>query len=212
MGSEPLEIPIPPRVARPPNPILTARLTLTAAMPDHLRLMAHFARHAAAHLNLRTAPGTWVRPNLRRFRILKSPFVHAKSKEIFERRVHAMTVDVHNGHWETQRAWVDYVVAATPPGIKVTLEEWTRENVGYGKRLEAAANDELGRRSPEGGGVKKIAWPPRTVSDVVLQKAQVLLKQLGGPPLAAGGEKKAANDAKAGKAEKSGKGAKTEKR
>ncbi|KAJ3341091.1 mitochondrial 37S ribosomal protein rsm10 [Gonapodya sp. JEL0774] len=178
-GPEPLEIPRARHPPVPPEPTLTARLTLTAAMHDHLLMVAHFARHAAAHLNLRTGSPTWLQPTLRRFRILKSPFVHGKSKEIFERRTHQLTVDVISGRWETQRVWADYVVKSAPAGVKVTLEEWTREELGYGKRLWDAANAELARRAGEEGRAKKVAWPPRTTGDVIKGKAEEMLKKIG---------------------------------
>lgn len=66
-----------------------------------------------------------------RWSTLVSPFVHAKTKEIFERTTHGRILQVYDGTPETVKDWVNYVVKNMPPGIKVSVQSFSWAPLGH---------------------------------------------------------------------------------
>jgi ribosomal protein S10 len=107
-----------------PTSKLVCSLVLSAYMRDHLDFVSYFARHSASQMSLVTDPIIHLPTDWKQYSVLVSPFVHAKFKQIFEKKTHKRCIQVYDGHPETVRAWVDYVVKKMPAGIDVHVDQY----------------------------------------------------------------------------------------
>ncbi|KAI8810269.1 hypothetical protein BJ742DRAFT_198529 [Cladochytrium replicatum] len=101
------DIPNPPA----PNGLLSSTVTFSGFMPDHLESVSAWSAHAARAHNLHCSDPIHLPTILRRWDVIKGPFAHAKTKEVFERKTYQRTVqivDAPNG--EVVRKWTKYVV------------------------------------------------------------------------------------------------------
>ncbi|TPX47650.1 hypothetical protein SeLEV6574_g02536 [Synchytrium endobioticum] len=124
---KPLNIPdIPP--SPPTGQRLVCTLKLSSHMPDHIDFLSFFAIHSAKAMsipctqNVIHLPTDWKKWNL-----IKSPFIFAKSKEIFEEKVYHRAVQLFDVDRLTVNEWVKYVVSRLPDGVDAQVDryEWT---------------------------------------------------------------------------------------
>ncbi|TPX49330.1 hypothetical protein SeMB42_g02643 [Synchytrium endobioticum] len=106
---KPLNIPdIPP--SPPTGQRLVCTLKLSSHMPDHIDFLSFFAIHSAKAMsipctqNVIHLPTDWKKWNL-----IKSPFIFAKSKEIFEEKVYHRAVQLFDVDRLTVNEWVNNV-------------------------------------------------------------------------------------------------------
>lgn len=66
------------------------------------------------------------------FTVTKSPFVHKKAQENFERRVHKRVINVYDTHREIVDTWLRYLAnnGVAGVGIKARVHEWAELGVG----------------------------------------------------------------------------------
>ncbi|RKO85854.1 ribosomal protein S10 domain-containing protein, partial [Blyttiomyces helicus] len=96
---------------------LVCTLKLTAYMPDHLHFTAYFARYAAHAFGLPCSDIMHPKEHIQRWVMNKGHFIHAKTKEEFERRTYYAVLQIFDGDAEVVRKWVDYVRINLPAGI-----------------------------------------------------------------------------------------------
>ncbi|KAI8915262.1 hypothetical protein DFJ77DRAFT_461859 [Powellomyces hirtus] len=128
--SKPFNIPAPP-VPKATHNILTATLKLTTHMPDHLPLLLYFARHSAHCMSLPASDPIHFPVNTKKFYVVKGPFVHAKTKEVFEEKKFSGAVQIFDGNTETIKEWIEYVTRNMPSGVDVGVERFVWEPLRY---------------------------------------------------------------------------------
>ncbi|KAJ1831206.1 mitochondrial 37S ribosomal protein rsm10 [Coemansia sp. RSA 2711] len=97
-----------------------------------------FCRKAAYHMNIPCTGAVTMPKQIRRWTVLKSPFVHKSSMEVFERRTHKRVLFVRDADPEVVQKWLDYICENIPVGVgmKYWLNEY--EPLDIGKRIENA--------------------------------------------------------------------------
>jgi small subunit ribosomal protein S10 len=104
-----------------------------AHRPEPIQLAAHFASHAAASLGIPLS-GVASLPRRRTlWTVPRGPFVHKKSQENFERRVHARMIKAFDADAEVVDRWVRYLEAHPLPGVGMRVVRWHRLPVGIGR-------------------------------------------------------------------------------
>ncbi|KAI8589301.1 hypothetical protein BDZ88DRAFT_380418, partial [Geranomyces variabilis] len=98
---------------------LVATLTLTTHMPDHLPLLLYFARHSAHCMSLPTSDPIHLPIDTKKYYVIKGPFVHAKTKEVFEEKKFSGVVQIFDGNLDAVKDWTDYVTRSMPSGVNV---------------------------------------------------------------------------------------------
>ena len=117
--------------------------------------------------------------------MVKSPFVHAKTKEIFEKRTFTRTLQLFDAHADTIRELSAYVNRLLPAGIDMRIEmfEWASVDnvlgaadgeIALGRGTVGAEAEEEGRAVGLLGNAREGAFDAmvRTRADEILQQIQ----------------------------------------
>ncbi|KAI0067528.1 ribosomal protein S10 [Artomyces pyxidatus] len=113
--------------------IPVASLHLRSHFPPLLALFSHFAMHAAASLGIPVS-GVAMLPTQRTlWTVPRGPFVHKKSQENFERRVHKRAIKAFDADSEVVDRWVKYLERHALAGVGIRVVRWHRVPVGVGK-------------------------------------------------------------------------------
>ncbi|KAJ2327872.1 mitochondrial 37S ribosomal protein rsm10 [Coemansia sp. RSA 2681] len=97
-----------------------------------------FCRKAAASMRI-PCTGTVCLPTvLRRWTVLKSPFVHKSAMEVFERRTHKRLLVIRDTDPEVLQKWLTYVNDNIPPGIGMRYKLTEYEPLDIGSQIERA--------------------------------------------------------------------------
>ncbi|KAF8317431.1 hypothetical protein DL93DRAFT_2226385 [Clavulina sp. PMI_390] len=111
-------------------------LHLSAYDTPSLSLFIHFILHAAYAFGLPASRAASL-PNKRSlYTVIRSPFVHKKSQENFERIVHRRAIKIWDSDMEVFNKWARYLELNAMPGVDMRFVRWERVEVGFGaKRL-----------------------------------------------------------------------------
>jgi hypothetical protein len=109
--------------------------------------------------------------------MVKSPFVHAKSKEVFEKRTFTRSIQLYDAHPLTVRDLTKYVNARLPEGVDMEVDLY--EYVG---RDAVMAGGEIETVEFEGDGlvVGLVGGGEESFHKKVRDRAREILAQLGG--------------------------------
>ena len=78
----------------------------------------------------------------------KSPFVHKKAQETFERKTHKRLLAIRDTHPEVVRRWVQFLNQNSIAGVGMKVTTWEYEELGAGqKRLDKVKRGESRNRS-----------------------------------------------------------------
>ncbi|KDR72782.1 hypothetical protein GALMADRAFT_142515 [Galerina marginata CBS 339.88] len=105
-----------------------------------LNLFTHFAVHAASSLGIPTSKVVPLPTQRTLWTVLRSPFVHKKSQENFERKVHKRAVKAWDADPEVVGRWVTYLRAHAMPGVGMKVTTWDRLPLGVGSRVAVGDN------------------------------------------------------------------------
>ncbi|KAJ3162226.1 mitochondrial 37S ribosomal protein rsm10 [Geranomyces variabilis] len=166
-ASAPFDIPA-PTIPKATHNNLVATLTLTTHMPDHLPLLLYFARHSAHCMSLPTSDPIHLPIDTKKYYVIKGPFVHAKTKEVFEEKKFSGVVQIFDGNLDAVKDWTDYVTRSMPSGVNVALETYAWETVAGSPGAAAAGT------APESGAKAQPAT--MTFEDKVKAKAAEFLE------------------------------------
>jgi small subunit ribosomal protein S10 len=98
-----------------------------------LSLFTHVAQHAASALGIPTS-GVVALPTKRTlWTVPRSPFVHKKAQENFEKRVHKRAIKAWDADAEVVRRWVAYLRTHALAGVGMKVTVWDRVPLGIGK-------------------------------------------------------------------------------
>lgn len=144
--------------------IPVAMIHLRSPSPALLSLFLHFMLHAAYGLGIPVSRAASLPTARSLHTVLKSPFVHKKSQENFEQKVHKRAVKVWDADGEVVSKLVKYLEHNALAGVGMRVTRWERAEVGFGEaqmkhiKAESAAST-------------------RTTSDKVRALADSIVKQ-----------------------------------
>jgi small subunit ribosomal protein S10 len=124
-----------PRIEAPvaKHKLLTCSVKFSGFMDDHLDTVAYFARYSAHQMGLPCTPTIHLEPKLERWTVNKSPFVHARAKEAFERRTYQRVIQIHDGNLSVVNEWIDYVNSKLPAGVKMNIRTYDWQPIAFAK-------------------------------------------------------------------------------
>lgn len=118
-----------------------ANLQLKAYDNEHLDFFADFAQRAAYHLGIVLTGPAMLPTRHERFAVLKSPFVHKKSQEVFERRTHTRLLKVWDSDDQVVQLWIQYLNQHAMKGVRMKFEQIKYEKLAFGDKLPEIASD-----------------------------------------------------------------------
>ncbi|KAF9898914.1 mitochondrial 37S ribosomal protein rsm10 [Lobosporangium transversale] len=128
--------------------ITVAHLHLRSYLPDRLDFFADFARRTAAALEMPCSGVIPLPVKTSKWTVNKSPFVHKKAQETFERKTHKRLLAIKDTHPDVVRRWVQFLSQNSMAGVGMKITTWENEELGIGqKRLEKAKKGESRNRS-----------------------------------------------------------------
>ncbi|CAM0142126.1 mitochondrial 37S ribosomal protein rsm10 [Umbelopsis sp. WA50703] len=125
---------VPQRIP-PTHDIPVCNLHFRGYIPQHLDFYVDFARRAAFSLKMPCSGPVYLPTQTSRWTVIKSPFVHKKSQENFERKTHKRLLQIKDTHPEVVQRWLHYLKMNAPAGIGMRATTWEFENVGVGKSM-----------------------------------------------------------------------------
>ncbi|KAI9503223.1 ribosomal protein S10 domain-containing protein [Coemansia spiralis] len=115
----------PPRVAQT-HGIRVCRVAFRSFQLHRMDFYMDFAIRAAYHMGIPIAGPVSMPVQIRRWTVLKSPFVHKSSMEVFERRTHKRVLILYDANPEVVKKWLDYINENIPVGIG--MKYWLTEH------------------------------------------------------------------------------------
>ncbi|KAI7862291.1 ribosomal protein S10p/S20e-domain-containing protein, partial [Spinellus fusiger] len=109
--------------------IPVCNLQLRGYLPQKLDFFADFARRAAYHMNMPCSGTVPLPTQTSRWTVIRSPFVHKKSQENFERKTHKRLLQIKDAHPEVVDRWLLYLTRNAPAGIGLRATQWEFESV-----------------------------------------------------------------------------------
>ncbi|KAJ3096433.1 mitochondrial 37S ribosomal protein rsm10 [Phlyctochytrium planicorne] len=170
---------------------LVANIEVQGFMPDHLDFVGYFIRYSALARGLTVSSKVVHMPTKTlKWQVTRGPFVHDKSKEIFEQKTYRRLVQLFDASPSTVETFVGHVNSNLPSGVELHVErfDWCELN-GTKKTLEeivkreteAQASNELlqsGGKSVD--GAKGRSGRRRIFSEEVRQRAADFIEKNGG--------------------------------
>ena len=103
----------------PPTPPTSQRLVCTfqisSHMPDHIDFLAFFAIHTAKAMGIPCTQHAIHLPTIwKKWNVIKSPFIFAKTKEIFEEKVYRRVIQLFDADDVAVEEWANYLVSRLP--------------------------------------------------------------------------------------------------
>ncbi|KAF9955929.1 mitochondrial 37S ribosomal protein rsm10 [Mortierella alpina] len=141
---EPVKIP-------PTHNITVAHLHLRSYLPSQLEFFTDFARRTAAALDMPCSGSVPLPVQTSKWTVNKSPFVHKKAQETFERKTHKRLLAIKDTHPDVVRRWVQFLNQNAIAGVGMKVTIWEHEELGVGqKRMEKVKKGESRNRSVAG--------------------------------------------------------------
>ncbi|OAD73402.1 hypothetical protein PHYBLDRAFT_125051 [Phycomyces blakesleeanus NRRL 1555(-)] len=128
----------PPRIPAT-HGIPVCNLHLRGYLPQQLDFYADFARRAAFHLGMPCSGTVPLPTQTSRWTVIRSPFVHKKSQENFERKTHKRLLQIKDAHPEAVDRWLRYLTRNAPAGVGLRATTWEFESIGVGKKMSSKA-------------------------------------------------------------------------
>ncbi|KAF5132695.1 hypothetical protein DV495_001043 [Geotrichum candidum] len=108
---------------------LACELQVRSFESDDLDFFVDFALRAAFYLKLPVTGSVPLPTRRERWTVIRSPFVHAKSKENFERRTHKRLLKVYDANPEVVEIWLSTLRKHAMPGVGMKAHLYTFEEV-----------------------------------------------------------------------------------
>lgn len=151
---------------------LKAEVVFKCFDPVNAEFFCDFALRAAYYLGL---PATGPKPiptKRERWTVIRAPFVHAKSKENFERKTHGRMIKIWDADNEVIDLWLAYLKKNSVWGVGVKVNMYTQEPLNMTTKMDSvdgtkASFDEL---------TSSLETLSKDVTNPVSQKVLELLK------------------------------------
>lgn len=98
-------------------------------LPQQLDFFADFAQRAAFHLGMPCSGTVPLPTQTSRWTVIRSPFVHKKSQENFERKTHKRLLQIKDAHPEVVERWLRYLTMNAPAGIGMRATKFESESL-----------------------------------------------------------------------------------
>ena len=106
-----------------------------------LEIFTHFASHAATALGIPISRVVKLPTQRSLWTVPRSPFVHKKSQENFERKVHKRLIKAWDADQEVVERWTRYLRKHGMGGVGMRVVRWERTPLGIGRRkMEGVAS------------------------------------------------------------------------
>ena len=113
--------------------IPVANIQFRSHYPELLDLFTHFATHAASSLGIPVSRVVTLPTKRTLWTVLRSPHVHKKSQENFERKVHKRAIKAWDADADVVDRWCRYLRQHALGGVGMRVTKWRRMPVGIGK-------------------------------------------------------------------------------
>ncbi|KAI9267374.1 ribosomal protein S10 domain-containing protein [Sporodiniella umbellata] len=120
---------VPKRVSTT-HDIPVCNLQFRGYLPQQLDFYADFARRAAYHLGMPCSGTVPLPTQTSRWTVIKSPFVHKKSQENFERKTHKRLLQIKDAHPEVVDRWLKYLTINAPSGVGLRATRFEFASLG----------------------------------------------------------------------------------
>ncbi|KAM5433358.1 Tryptophan--tRNA ligase, mitochondrial [Microsporum canis] len=128
-----------PLKRKPEYGLPVCNLQLRSYSARHVEFFADFALRAAYYLNI-PASGPVPLPRIvERWTVIRSPFVHKKSKENFERITCRRLIQLQDGHPESVQAWLAFLRKHAFHGVGMKANVFEHTSLDVGKEMDEAA-------------------------------------------------------------------------
>jgi ribosomal protein S10 len=124
-----------PKKVLPPHGITVAQLQIRGHYCPPVDFMADFCARAAYYFGLPCSGPVPLPRKVERWTVVRSPFVHKKSKENFERRTYSRLVTIKDGNPDVVEMWISYCVQNQFHGTGMKLNLFTHDYVGVGRTM-----------------------------------------------------------------------------
>ncbi|KAJ3068771.1 mitochondrial 37S ribosomal protein rsm10 [Podochytrium sp. JEL0797] len=104
---------------------LSANMEIQSFMPDHADFVSYYARHAAHKRNMPAQQVIHLPTIIKKWHVTKGPFVHDKSKEVFEQKTYRRLIQVFDADQEVVKEWYTHVNQHLPSGIDMKIDTFT---------------------------------------------------------------------------------------
>lgn len=119
-----------PLKRKPEYGLPVCNLQLRSYSARHVEFFADFALRAAYYLNI-PASGPVPLPRIvERWTVIRSPFVHKKSKENFERITCRRLIQLQDGHPEAVQAWLAFLRKHAFHGVGMKANVFEHASLG----------------------------------------------------------------------------------
>ncbi|KAL1673205.1 hypothetical protein EV122DRAFT_283234 [Schizophyllum commune] len=109
-----------------PYRVPVASIQFAGHNPESLELFTHFATHAAYSLGIPCSRPARLPTQRSMWTVIKSPFVHKKSQENFERKTHKRVIKAWDADGEVVRRWAAYLRKHAMGGVGMRVTMWDR--------------------------------------------------------------------------------------
>ncbi|GAA5795872.1 hypothetical protein HPULCUR_001234 [Helicostylum pulchrum] len=119
-----------PKRIEPTHNIPVCNLQMRGYLPQQLDFYADFARRAAYHMGMPCSGTIPLPTQTSHWTVIRSPFVHKKSQENFERKTHKRLLQIKDAHPEVVERWIKYLTMNAPAGIGMRATKVEFEALG----------------------------------------------------------------------------------
>ncbi|KAI0338149.1 ribosomal protein S10 [Trametopsis cervina] len=124
--------------------IPAAVIHLRSYQPHLLDLFTLFVKHSASALAIPISRPTMLPTQRSLWTVPRSPFVHKKSQENFDRKTHKRAIKAWDADPEVVERWVRYLQLHPLAGVGMRVVRWERAPVGVGKKIVEALQGQVG--------------------------------------------------------------------
>ncbi|KAJ2725394.1 mitochondrial 37S ribosomal protein rsm10 [Coemansia sp. Benny D115] len=118
--------------------IQVCRVAFRSFQLQRMDFYLDFCRKAAFHMGI-PCTGTICLPRVvRRWTVLKSPFVHKSAMEVFERRTHKRLLVVRDADPQVVKKWLEYINKNMPAGLGMKYWMTEYETLDVGQQIDEA--------------------------------------------------------------------------
>ncbi|RKP08294.1 ribosomal protein S10 domain-containing protein, partial [Thamnocephalis sphaerospora] len=98
--------------------------------PSVMDFYVDFARRAAAAFRIPCSGMAYLPTKTQRWTVPRSPFVHKKSQENFERKHHKRVIQLKDANPEVVGRLLTYLRRTCPAGVGIKATTWEHESLG----------------------------------------------------------------------------------
>lgn len=116
--------------------VTVAQIQVRGYYMPPVEFMADFCVRAAYYFGLPCTGPVPLPRRIKRYTVIKSPFIYKKVQENFERRTYSRLVTIKDGHPDVVEMWLSYCLRNQFHGTGVKVHIFSQDYVGVGKTME----------------------------------------------------------------------------